>query len=292
MKSIVKALGLSILLHFLFMMGVALFVALPGSRSINETIEVTLEPEQKNELNDSKKIEKQIVREALAPEKLKVPDDETLARFLSQNKQRVKEETKAAASGLTENKSNNKGSNQPQEKKIQQQTPQPNQHDKDGYRQVDITKDLQEMNQLDRGISTSGNSLPTDVRVGSFTALNTDRYLFYSFYARIEELIRFRWETGVTHAINNFDRATAISAGDKNWNTELEFLLDRNGVLVKAMIMKSSGMKSFDTAAIDAFKEARIFPNPPAEMIQQDGFIHLKFAFDVKYPTPALVNAE
>jgi len=152
-----------------------------------------------------------------------VPEDETLARFLSQNKQRVKEETKAAASGLTENKSNNTAKANPQEK--QQQKPQLQNDEKDGYRQVDITKELQEMNQLNRGVSTLGNSLPTDVKIGSFTALNTDRYLYYSFYARIEELIRFRWETRITQAINNFDRATAISAGDKNWSSELEFLL-------------------------------------------------------------------
>jgi len=55
MKSIAKALGLSILLHFLFMMGVALFVALPRPKSLNETIEVTVESVPKDDSDESKK---------------------------------------------------------------------------------------------------------------------------------------------------------------------------------------------------------------------------------------------
>ena len=43
--------------------------------------------------------------------------------------------------------------------------------------------------------------MPKEITVGSFTALNTDRYLYYSFYARIEELIRFRWESAVRQAM-------------------------------------------------------------------------------------------
>ncbi len=162
--------------------------------------------------------------------------------------------------------------------------------DKDGYRTVDISKELQEMNRFNEGMSTIGESMPRDVKVGSFTALNTDRYLFYTFYARMEELIRFRWETRVQQAINNFDNNTLSLAGNRNWVTHVEFLLDKNGFLRSALVMKESGIKSFDAAAVNAFKDARVFPNPPQEMVQDDGFIHIKFSFTVNYNPPVLVN--
>lgn len=296
MKRVVEAFLASFLFHVLLLAGVIL-LAPRFENKPPETIEVTLSPSpQMPQKNTSSAKEKQVVRQALVPDKLKVPEDETLARFLSQQKQRVKQETQAANSGMTENRSNKsttakKTTSQQAAQKPEKQTNQPlDKNSKDGYRTVDISKELQELNQLNEGRSSVGEALPTDVKVGSFTALNTDRYLFYTFYARIEELVRYRWESRVQHAIDNFDRMTAINAGGRNWNTQVEFLLDRRGFLQKAMVMKESGIRSFDAAAIDAFKEARVFPNPPQEMIQDDGYIHLKYTFTVNYHPPVLVN--
>lgn len=162
--------------------------------------------------------------------------------------------------------------------------------DKDGFRTVDISKDLAEMNRLEKGYSTVGESLPTDVKVGSFTSLNSDRYVFYTFYARIEEQIRFRWTAHAKEAINQFDLAAAVNFGNQDWVTHIEILLDPSGTVQKAILMKSSGLTVFDNACIRAFQEARVFPNPPKEMIQEDGYIHLKYSFLVNYSPPTLVN--
>lgn len=237
--------------------------------------------------------EQTIVREALVPDQMKIKqqEDETLARFLSAQKQRVKQETQAANNGMTENRANSVASNQPRHQQApQQRTRNEETPDKDGYRNVDISRELQEMNRLNQGMSSVGESLPTDVKVGSFTALNTDRYLFYTFYARVEELVRYRWETHVYSAIESFDSNTLMNASNRNWFTQVEFLLDHKGLLKKAIIMKESGITRFDLAAVNAFKEARIFPNPPQEMVQEDGFIHLKYTFNVNYRAPAVVN--
>lgn len=296
MKRVLEALLASFFFHFLLLLAVVL-LAPRFEKKPPEVIEISLAPPPTTsaQKNAAKK-EKQVVRQALVPERMKAPEDETLARFLSEQKQRVKQETQASENGMTENRSNTSAQKAPQ--KRQEQKPQQKQEakkedlpkDKDGYRTVDISKELNEMNQLNQGRSMVGESLPTDVKVGSFTALNTDRYLFYTFYARIEELVRFRWETRVQQAIDGFDRTTAMSAGGRNWNTQVEFLLDRKGFLQKAIIMKESGMRSFDAAAVNAFKEARIFPNPPQEMVQEDGYIHLQFTFTVNYHPPVLVN--
>lgn len=286
MERIIKALGLSILLHVLFLVGMSLWLFLQPSANHSkvENIEISLEspPNKKNLAKSSPKKDLQIVRNALAPEKIKIPEDETPARFLSQEKQRVKNETQAAENGMTKNKKN-----QPTQTHSAKTAKVTHSNSEDGYREVDISKELQEMN---HEISTNGDSLPADVKVGSFTSLNTDRYLYYSFYSRVEELIRYRWETRVQNAINGLDRISAFNAGDKNWNSQVEFLLDENGFLKQALVMKPSGIPAFDNAAIEAFKEARVFPNPPSEMIQEDGFIHLKFAFNVRYPARSLVR--
>ncbi|MBO9667403.1 MAG: TonB family protein [Bdellovibrio sp.] len=283
------------MLHILVLTGVIYLAPIFENRK-PETIEVSIQeapaiPAKKS----AAKNEKQIVRQALLPDKMQVPEDETMARFLSEKTQRVKQEMQSALNGMTENRSNTSTlpkatKPKPQQAKTAQENKENNPPDKDGYRNVDISKELAEMNRLNQGQSTVGEALPTDVKIGSFTALNTDRYLFYTFYARIEEMVRYRWESRVQQAINNFDPATATTASNKNWNTQVEFLLDRRGFLQKALIMKESGIQAFDAAAVNAFREARVFPNPPQEMVQDDGYIHLKFTFTVNYAPPTMVN--
>lgn len=257
----------------------------------SEPIEISLYPEGQI-LEALTRHKQSIVKDALVPEKLKVPEDETLARFLSKEKQRVREEVKAAITGSTANRTNTTPSTPQPPAPPQASKSQPTHDDigDGGFKNVDISKELQEMNQFGEGFSTVGENLPNDIRIGSFTALNTDRYLYYTFYARIEELIRYRWESRVQHAINNFDRPTLAALGNRNWTTQVEFLLDGRGELKKALLMKESGVQAFDASAINAFQDARIFPNPPQEMIQEDGFIHIKFSFTVNYHPPALVN--
>lgn len=278
--SVLRALLFSFLVHFLLITTV-IWVAPHFQTSPTETIEISLDPELQIQHALTPK-KQQIVRQALVPEKIKAPDDETLARFLSEQKQRVQEETQAANSGMTANHTS----------RNPKPSPKMSPPDKDnGDRSIDISRELHEMNRLSEGVSTIGDSMPREMKIGSFTALNTDRYLFYTFYARMEELIRYRWETRVQQAIANFDRLTIASIGNRNWVTHIEFLLDNKGQLQKAMILKESGVRLFDAAAVEAFKDARIFPNPPQEMVQDDGFIHIKFSFTVNYNPPALVNS-
>lgn len=266
------------------MAGLLLFVPL-ASPPQSEVAEIEIaEPKKKEQMPA-----KTVVRDVFVPENLKAPEDETLARFLSAQKRRVKVESQAAHNGMTENRdtsgstSNRSRSHSAAKRTLHEES-------SDGYRNVDISQELQEMNRLNQGMSSVGESLPRDVKVGSFTALNTDRYLYYTFYARIEELVRYRWESRVMNAIESFDRMTVLNAGNKSWITHVEFLLDKTGALKKAIVLKESGMSKFDLAAVNAFKEARIFPNPPQEMIQDDGYIHIQFSFNVNYRPPALAN--
>lgn len=287
MTTVLRAFLTSIFLHFLLIAAMVIFAATqwkPETETAEiEIIQTTPTPRQKEP-------EQSIVRKSFVPEKMKAPEDDTLARFLSEQKQRVKQESQAANSGMTENRANNVSKNSQERQPPRERTRNEESADKDGYRNVDISRELAEMNRMNQGFSTVGESLPTDVKVGSFTALNTDRYLYYTFYARIEELVRYRWESRVMDTINGFDRGTMMSAGNRNWVTHVEFLLDRTGLLKSAVILKESGIQRFDLAAVNAFKEARIFPNPPQEMVKDDGMIHLRFTFNVNYRPATLSN--
>lgn len=287
---VIRAILFSFSFHILLILAAVflapLLIAPPPETPIEVSIISPVSPK-----TQKKGREQSVVRQALIPDRMKVPEDETLARFLSEQKQRVKQETQAANNGMTENRSNLSTKNKDkksQQKKVTRAEESP---DKDGFRDVDISRELQELNRLNDGVSTVGQALPNDVRIGSFTALNTDRYLFYTFYARIEESIRFRWESRVEQAIRSLGPAAMVNLGNRDWVTNVEFLLDSDGYVKKALIMKESGVTAFDASAVRAFQEAAVFPNPPQEMIQDDGFIHLKFSFTVHFRPPTLVNS-
>lgn len=288
MAAFFRILFVSATIHLLLMLAVVLLAdQIEKSTQNEESIEIALvEPQISDEP------QRQIVRQAVVPDnQLVPPEDETMARFLSEKKQRVRAEQRAAQTGMTENRQQTAQRNN---QKLQPQQPmrKPAPPADDGFRDVDISKELAEMNRLNQGQSQVGEALPNDVRIGSFTALNTDQYLYYSFYARIEEQIRYRWESRVMAAIQRFDNITMMNTGNRNWVTQVEFLLDREGFLKSALVMKESGVKIFDMAAINAFREARVFPNPPPEMIKEDGFIHIKYSFSVNFRPPTLSSSE
>ncbi len=133
----------------------------------------------------------------------------------------------------------------------------------------------------ERGVSTFGEVVPPDVKFGEFTALNTDRHLYYTFYARMEEMIRNRWVNYVRAAIYSLPADARTETGRDSWTTKLEIVLDGNGQFKKAILQESSGIRSLDSAPVQAFRDAGQFPNPPAEMVKEDGTIRIYYAFNV-----------
>lgn len=284
---ILQGILLSLAVHFLL---IIIAKMLPVPQPNAKPIEVTL-----LENPSQSETHRQVVREQLLPEKLKVKESDDPLKFLSSQTQRVKKQTRAALSGMTKNRDNNaKEAKENQDKNSSGQ-----QHSLDPRRpgtldafapQYKKAPSLSQSIKADRGLSTIGEALPQQVQIGSFTALNTDRYLYYSFYARIEEAIRFSWEGLIQNAIATTPR-NDFNRGARNvWITQLEIWLKPNGEIHSSHIMKESGIKGFDQAAIRAFTQARMFPNPPKEMVESDGLIHLKYAFHVSFDPRSLIE--
>jgi len=59
----------------------------------------------------------------------------------------------------------------------------------------------------------------------------------------------------------------------------LRIHLSPDGKLAAWTVLQSSGVDFLDDEAIDAFKKAAPFPNPPKDLVEGDGQIHFNFAF-------------
>ncbi len=264
----------------------------PYQHPTSENIEVEFIPEK---TNPSISQTQQVVQQA-DPLKKMNPSEEKPARFLSEKTQRVEEETQASVPGLTQNR-NQKAANlklsQLTKTSREMKNSENQEQNKNPGASPTAEKEMEEFaQQIDRieennssrqqGPSTRSDFLPSDVAVGSITALNTDRLTYYSFFSRVNQAIYFRWNSRVRNALDSFDNNYFRNVVRLNrWVTEAEILIRPDGRVHKVLLMKESGILRFDLAAVNAFKEAAIFPNPPQEMIQDDGFIHLKYSFSV-----------
>lgn len=272
---LILTLILSLGLHFL-LMWLSARIPLPDSRDTEAArIEIEL-------LENTTDKQGQVVRQTEVPEHLLQKSLEEKVALLSERSQRVAQQTRAALSGQTANRS-------PESKKRAIELPSPQQNKKNFDPFAEISKPNLPSGQqarspsfdsLNPGFSTVGEVLPNEISIGQFTALNTDRYLFYSFFARIEDLIRHRWEASVRIALDN-SRRSQFGVGQKAWVTQLEIVLSPEGHFQSANILKPSGIHSFDQAAKSSFAQAKFFPNPPKEMVEDDGVIRLKYAFQV-----------
>jgi hypothetical protein len=227
-------------------------------------------------------IDQQMVRQPQIPKEIETQTEKTeKTQFYSEKNQRVKTQSKAALLGLTKNRFY-------ETQKINRK--------KNIASGDSILKNFNEINSDNMGPSASnvkpdffqnapstiGELLPDSIKVGEVTALNTDRHLFYTFYSRVEEAIRFRWENDVERTLthinkNNYHNPKSI------WSTRVDIILNSEGKFIKAILLKESGIKGLDFAAINSFREANYFPHPPREMVGTDGLIRLKYQFHVYF---------
>ncbi|MCB0361740.1 MAG: energy transducer TonB, partial [Bdellovibrionales bacterium] len=72
--------------------------------------------------------------------------------------------------------------------------------------------------------------------------------------------------------------------------TRVLITLDKNGSLIQVQVLGQSGLVELDSAAVDAFRAAAPFPNPPQGMVEHDGNIRIRWDFILEaslyYPLP------
>lgn len=262
----------SLVVHVAFGWGL---LAWPKQNSLiaNQPVEVVYQEEQAKR--------RQIVHQLAPPEEAS-KEDAKEAEFLSERRQRVKEQTRAQQLGDTSVNRSQRAQPSPTPNSRPQLSLQPrlnfrppNAGDAGAGPAPDSPSQPW---QAPPGPSEISESLPNDMKIGAMTVLNTDRYMFYTFYDRLEKRVVPRWRTKVRSYLD-LNRVRPPPSGE--WTTVIEILLTPKGEFHSSKILQASGLRELDLAPIEAFKEGAPFVNPPPEMVRPDNYIHILFGFNV-----------
>ncbi len=285
---------LSLLTHmFLFVVLVQLRApAIPPKAAVVEVEylapdELTPPPAEKD-MREKTKRQDQIV------DQKKQLNDETPedARFLSAFNQKVIKQTRAERSGKFENTAQG---GQPDEgaidgdknQELTSDEKKTAKHREKG--ELPALKDLTPKYALMPGpkapqTDENGNPSQTedhlkDVNTGLQTLLSTREFVYFAYYARIKDALRQHWEPTVREKVKIIYRQGRTIASATDRITQVMVTLNKNGELVKVEVLTQSGVEALDSAAIEAFREAAPFPNPPKGMVEPDGTVKIRWDF-------------
>lgn len=143
----------------------------------------------------------------------------------------------------------------------------------------------QAMRQVAIGPSSISEHIP-GVEEGDFTALNTDQFTYYSFFARINPQVRNRWIALVRQYVDNLTQKELEFLARNDRQTVVEIVLDGGGTFLSSVLHTTSGDTRLDQTTVEAFRLAAPFLNPPQGMKEADGNIHLKYGFHIRFRPP------
>jgi len=122
-----------------------------------------------------------------------------------------------------------------------------------------------------------------DVDDGEDTALNSKKWRFATFFNRVKKQVAEHWHP--EEAYRRRDPTGAVY-GRQNRYTELRIQIKPDGRIANLGVGLPSGLDFLDDEALEAFRDAQPFPNPPRQLLESDGLItfHFGFLFDLNGP--------
>lgn len=114
---------------------------------------------------------------------------------------------------------------------------------------------------------------------GLETLLSSKEFKFYSYFSRIRTQLNHHWTPVVRKKVTQIYQQGRSIASTNDMTTRCLITLDKAGKLVRVQIIGNSGVVELDEAAIEAFRAAAPFPNPPAGMVDPDGTIKIRWDF-------------
>jgi TonB family protein len=131
--------------------------------------------------------------------------------------------------------------------------------------------------QIARAIGTGTQDHLKDIDDGAETALNAKKWKFASFFNRVKQQVRDHWRPADEY--RRRDPSGSIY-GQKDRYTLLRVQLKPDGTLANVALETPSGVEFLDDEAIEAFKQAQPFPNPPKQLVESNsGLIDFRFGF-------------
>ena len=129
-----------------------------------------------------------------------------------------------------------------------------------------------------RAVGSGTQDYLRDVDEGGETALNAKRWKFATFFNRVKEQVQNHWKAGQEYQRRD---PTGAIYGAQDRFTLVHVQLRSDGSLAKASVAQTCGVDFLDDTAIEAFKEAQPFPNPPHQLVRA-GVIDFDFGFYVE----------
>lgn len=131
-------------------------------------------------------------------------------------------------------------------------------------------------------LGRSPHYLSDKIEKGNQTVLNTDKVLYASFINRIAEEIYQPWVGNIEEALSSF-KAVGKKLESRTYVTKLNVSMDNHGEISGIQIISSCGVSVLDEAPKRAFWDKATFPNPPSQLIEEDGYIRLVYEFHFEY---------
>lgn len=128
----------------------------------------------------------------------------------------------------------------------------------------------------------SPHALSKDIPFGNQTILNTDKVRYASFVNRIADEIYHPWVEAAERVARDY--LTGRRKIEANlYITRLRITLDEEGAIQGIQVLDSSGILELDEAPKKAFWEMEPFPNPPDQLVENDGFVRLTYEFQFEW---------
>ncbi len=270
----------------------------PTKRTVTE-IELYDAEEMLKRMKELDATKGQIVDQSKKAVNDEVPEN---SKYLSRHNQTVKEETRAA---LTAKFRNSTGSGGKVSEKQEAAQNEPTKKDMVQHRNglavgktlKDFKPDFKIGPKADT-VASGGGEGPSatddnlDKPVGMETMLSTREFVYFSYYNRIKDKLRQYWEPKIKEKVTRIFRQGRTIASDADKITKVIIILDEKGILQNVQVVGESGVTDLDDAAVEAFRAAAPFPNPPKGIVEQDGLIRIRWDFILEADNSQRIEGE
>jgi TonB family protein len=130
---------------------------------------------------------------------------------------------------------------------------------------------------LERAVGGGSVDHLEDAEEGDFTALNSRKWKYATFFNRMKRQVAQNWHPDVVYLRRD---PTGNIYGTRDRITVLQISLKPNGSVAKIYVSKQSGVDFLDDEAVRAFRESQPFPNPPTGLVDaRSNLITFSFGF-------------
>jgi outer membrane biosynthesis protein TonB len=128
-----------------------------------------------------------------------------------------------------------------------------------------------------QALRASLENFTPEVRPGNQTALATRAEPFALYIARMHRRIHERWGFGFIEELSR--KPASHELNDWRLHTKLEIVIGPDGDVERTTIVQTSGLLTFDVAAIDAVQSAGPYEPPPQAIRSGNGRVYVHWSF-------------